>query len=320
MENKEKNFISAVVYVHNAEKRIGRFLRAIIQVLEANFAYSEIICVNDSSDDNSLEAIKQACEAAGRASISVVNMSYFHGLELAMNAGVDMAIGDFVLEFDNTNLDFDPGVVMELYRHSLKGYDIVSASPDKKEKLSSRMFYWVFDRFTGISRVKLAGKQTGLSTESFRILSRRVINRIGSMNKTILYRKAVYANCGLKTDNIKYPVRSIEGSMPDKRERSYRVSLAADSLILFTEVGYRFSMAMAMLMMFISLFVLAYTVITYFMLHPVEGWTTTILFLSVCFFGLFGVLTIIIKYLQLLVDMVFKRKHYSFESVEKLTK
>lgn len=37
------------------------------------------------------------------------------------------------------------------------------------------------------------------------------------------------------------------------------------------------------------------------------------------FFGLFGVLTIIIKYLQLLVDLVFKRKHYSFESIEKLT-
>ena len=54
------------------------------------------------------------------------------------------------------------------------------------------------------------------------------------------------------------------------------------------------------------------------MIHPVEGWTTTILFLSVAFFGLFGILTIIIKYLQLLMDLVFKRKHYSFESVEKL--
>ena len=39
-----------------------------------------------------------------------------------------------------------------------------------------------------------------------------------------------------------------------------------------------------------------------------------------CIFGLFGVLTIIIKYLQILIDLVFKRSRYSFEGVEKLTK
>ena len=54
--------------------------------------------------------------------------------------------------------------------------------------------------------------------------------------------------------------------------------------------------------------------------HPVAGWTTTILFLSVAFLGLFGVMTVVIKYLQLLVGLVFKRKHYSFESIEKLSR
>ena len=50
------------------------------------------------------------------------------------------------------------------------------------------------------------------------------------------------------------------------------------------------------------------------------GWTTTVLFLSVVFFGLFGVLTVIVKYLQLIVELVFKRKRYTFESIEKVTK
>ena len=54
--------------------------------------------------------------------------------------------------------------------------------------------------------------------------------------------------------------------------------------------------------------------------HPIEGWTTTVMFLSVAFLGLFGILTIIVKYLQIIVDMVFKRKHYNYESIEKLTK
>ena len=130
----------------NAEKQIQEFLGGIINVLEENFEHSEIICVNDSSEDNSYEEIKKLSEKTRSTSISIVNMSYFHGLELAMDAGTDMAIGDFVFEFDNTYLDFESTVIMEIYHHALKGYDIVSASPKRKEKISSRLFYFVLNK------------------------------------------------------------------------------------------------------------------------------------------------------------------------------
>ena len=312
MANKEKNFASAVIYVHNAENRIENFLKTIIGIMEENFEHSEIICVNDSSDDNSLSLIKKTSENASTTSISVVNMSYFHGLELSMNAGLDMSIGDFVFEFDNTCLDFKPSVVMDIYNRSLGGYDIVSASADRKEKLTSKMFYTLFDRYTDVSYK--------MSTESFRVLSRRVLNRIESMNKTIPYRKAIYANCGLKTDNIKYQVVNQVSLSTDKKEKNFRSNLAVDSLILFTEIGYSFAKAMTIFMMCMSIFMIVYSVVIYTTSNPVAGWTTTILFLSVAFFGLFGILTIVIKYLQLLVDLVFKRKQYSFESIEKLTR
>ena len=310
MTNKEKNFVSAVVYVHNAEERVQPFLKAVIDVLDKNFEHSEIICVNDHSIDNSLIKIKELKDEAGSVSISVVNMSYYHGLEMAMNAGIDISIGDFVFEFDNTVLDFDPSVIMEIYRRSLEGYDIVSASSDKKERLSSSLFYKVFNKFSELD--------SKMNTESFRVLSRRVINRVSSMNKTIPYRKAVYANCGLKTDNIRYKTTNTKGSV-DKAESGYRFRLAVDSLILFTEVGYKFSFLMTIVMMLISVAVVGYSVIIYLTSHPVAGWTTTILFMSVSFFGIFMILTIIIKYLQLLVDLTFKRKHYSFMSIDKIT-
>lgn len=312
MANKEKNFVSAVIYVHNAENRINGFLSAIIRTMEDNFEHSEIICVNDSSDDGSLNAIKETSKKASTTSVSIVNMSCFHGLELAMNAGVDLSIGDFVFEFDNTFFDFEPAMIMGIYRHSLEGFDIVSASPDRAERFTSKIFYKVFDYYTDLSYK--------MSTESFRVLSRRVINRISSMNKTVPYRKAIYANCGLKTDNIKYMPTEGNNHILDKKERGYRSELATDSLILFTEMGYSFSKAMTVVMMVISLFAIVYSIVIYVTANPVAGWTTTILFLSFAFFGLFGILTIIIKYLQLLVDLVFKRKHYSFEGVEKLTK
>ena len=312
MTNKEKSFASVVIYVHNAEKRIENYLKTIIEVMEGNFEHSEVICVNDSSDDNSLALIKKTSEIASTTSVSVVNMSYFHGLELSMNAGLDLSIGDFVFEFDNTYLDFDPAVIMDIYRRLLQGFDIVSASADRREKFTSKLFYKAFDRYSDLS--------CKMSTESFRVLSRRVLNRIDSMNKTIPYRKAVYANCGLKTDNIRYRVVDQISRTTDKKERTFRSHLAVDSLIIFTVMSYSFAKLMTVLMMCMSIFMIAYSIIIYATSNPVAGWTTTILFLSVGFFGLFGILTIVIKYLQLLVDLVFKRKQYSFESIEKLTK
>lgn len=314
MDNKEKNFMSVVIYVHNAEKRIDEFLKTVVNVMEENFEHSEIICVNDCSNDESVEHIKKISIQAKSTSISVLNMSYYHGLEMAMNAGVDLAIGDFVFEFDTTVLDFDKSEIMKVYRKSLEGFDIVSASPDRKQRLSSRAFYHVFERFTNLSHK--------LYTETFRILSRRVINRISSMNKTVPYRKAIYANCGLKTENIVYTLTNVNKDIvaSDRSEKKYRGRLAVDSLLLFTEVGYRFSITMTVLMMLMTIFMIVYSIVIYVMSTPAAGWTTTILFLSVAFFGIFGVLTIIIKYLQILLDLVFKRKRYSFESIEKLTK
>lgn len=313
MANKEKNFISVVIYVHNTEKQIEDFLKIIIQVLEQYFEHSEIICVNDFSQDASVDKIKQAGRFAKTTNISVLNMSYFHGLEMAMNAGVDLSIGDFVFEFDNTKMDYSSDEIMKVYWKSLEGYDIVSASPDKKERFTSRLFYKVFERFSDFD--------CKMNTERFRILSRRVINRISSMNKMVPYRKAIYVNCGLKTTMVKYSCKQTESSdITDKKERKYRIKMAEDALILFTEVGYRFSVSMTLFMMMAAIFMMVYSLFIYFGSSPVPGWTTTILFLSLGFFGLFGILTIIVKYLQLLIDLEFKRKRYTFESIEKLTK
>lgn len=311
VQSKEKNFVSAVIYVHNAENTIEDFLKIIIGTLENNFEHSEIICVNDASCDDSRKKIEKLNSITNSTSLSVVNMSCFHGIELAMNAGMDLSIGDYVFEFDNTVPDFNPEEIMRAYNRALEGFDIVSAVPDRKERFSSRIFYAAFDKY--------ANQKCKMHTESFRILSRRVINRIASMNKTVPYRKAIYATTGLKTDQLIYKAADVKIAY-DKQVRGYRFSLAVDSLILFTEAGYRFSMAMALLMLLLAGFMLIYTVVIYLTMHPIAGWTTTILFLSVTFFGLFIILAVIIRYLQIIVNLVFRRKHYSFESIEKFTK
>lgn len=108
--------------------------------------------------------------------------------------------------------------------------------------------------------------------------------------------------------------------MTDREERKYRKGLALKALILYTDVGYKFGVGMTVFMMLVSIAVAVYSLAIYALARPVAGWTTTILFFSVAFFGLFAILTIVIKYLQMLVELVFRRKRYSFESIEKLTK
>lgn len=69
-----------------------------------------------------------------------------------------------------------------------------------------------------------------------------------------------------------------------------------------------------------SLAELVYTLVVFITGHPVEGWTTTMFVITVGFSGLFAVLTIVVKYLSLLVDLVFKQQKYLVESIEKLQK
>lgn len=313
ISNKEKNFISAVVYVHNNEKKIGYFLENINKELSNNFEKYEIICVNDKSIDKSVEEIKKVSDKISGTIISIINMSYYQGIELSMNAGIDLAIGDFVYEFDNVYIDYDLDNVMKVYKEALKGYDIVSAESNSKKRISSRIFYKIFN--------KNSSNMYQLHTETFRILSRRAINRVKSMNKTIPYRKAVYANCGLKLSVIYYKiVKSVKKLKLSKETTSTRRDIAIDSIILFTDVSYKFAIIMAVMMMLLAIATGIYTIYIFICEQPIAGWTTTMLLLSFAFFGIFAILTIMIKYLSILIDLIFKKQKYLIESVEKIVK
>lgn len=311
--NKEKNFISAVLYVNNSTDQITEFLEGLYNILDKSFDKYEIICVNDGSTDDSAIKIKEFINQTNNTILSIVNMSTYQGIELSMNAGVDLSIGDFVFEFDNLNMDYPANTIMDVYFKSLKGFDIVAASPGLISRKSSLLFYKVFNKYSQ-STYKL-------KTESFRVLSRRAINRVHSISKTLPYRKAIYANCGLKTDTIEYKQAKCKNYKESRQVNEFRKSMAVDSLILFTNVAYKISTALTSLMALFTVFVGVYTVVTYLSKNkPIAGWTTTMLFLSVGFFGVFLVSAIIIKYLSILVDLVFKKQKYLIESIEKITK
>lgn len=311
---KEKKFISLVVYLHNVEEYIKFFMKSIIPVCESNFEQFEIVCVDDGCTDGTVDKLKEYLEENQTfAMVNVIHMSFFQGIESAMNAGRDIAIGDFVYEFDDVFVDYEPELLLKVYEKMLEGSDIVAASSKGKLRITSKLFYSLYN---ATSRSK--GK---IGPETFRIVSRRAINRIKSMGQYIPYRKAVYSNCGLKMSTIYYDSKDVKARVKNKTVASERTSLALDSFIYFTNVLERVSMVICGFFLIVTVAMGIYIISDFFNAYkPVEGWLSTMGFLALGFFGVFALLTIILKYLSVLLNLIFKQQRYLVADIEKVVK
>lgn len=311
MNNKENNFVSAVVYLHKGETNSHSFLNMIDFVLEENFEKYEIICVDDGVEENVIEDVRKFKQENESAIVSIVRMGFQHGLEASMNAGIDLSIGDFVFEFDSCFVDYDKELIMSVYYKALEGFDIVAATPPRKQsKASSRLFYSVYNHFSESDKK--------IMTERFQIISRRAINRVSAYSKTIPYRKAVYASSGLNVCYMEYKIRrSVDTGV--KFDDEEKENTAIDALILFTNLAYRVSVFISIVMAIFMIAAGTYTVAAYFGTdRPVEGWAPIMGLVAAGFFAIFVILTIMIKYLDVLLRLVFKKQKYLISSIEKL--
>ena len=301
MNTKEKNFVSAVVYLHNDGARAVEFCRTAAAELDAHFAQYELVVVDDACTDDTVARLR-AWGKEQAAPLTILHMSTYHGLENAMNAGLDAAIGDYVYEFDATELCYPAPMIFDAYRTALQGSDIVSVCP---KATRSGLFYRIFNANSH--------SNYQLRTDAFRLVTRRAINRVHASSAHLPYRKAAYAASGLIMTDLEF-----DGQLTVKSKG--RFNLALDSLALYTNAGFKASMTVTLCMLALALAELVYTLVVFITGHPVEGWTTTMFVITVGFSGLFAVLTIVVKYLSLLVDLVFKQQKYLVESIEKLQK
>lgn len=313
LQNKEKNFVSCVIYLHNEGSAVKDFLQNICRVMWENFEKYEIVCVNDGCMDDTAEQVREFLESAEyKPVVSLVNLSYYQGIEIAMNAGCDFAVGDFLFEFDRCEMDFEPSLIMEVYRRALKGCDVVAAAPKFGVSFSSKLFYKVYN-WGNKYREKIR-------QERFRVISRRAVNRVNQMNTYVPYRKAMYMNCGLKTDTIVYDNKESVKKTRNREERSKRSTLAADTIIIFTDVLEKVSMAVSVVFFGVLLVMFGWVVYSVFSrVRPVEGWMSLMALISFGFFMVSVMLTLILKYLSVILNMSFKRQRYVVEGVEKLT-
>lgn len=92
MENrvKQKKFVSLVLYLHNTQNEVVSFFQKVLPVFRDNFTNFEIVCVNDACTDGTIGVLKEYLEENHCSEmVNIIHMSFFHGLESAMNAGRD---------------------------------------------------------------------------------------------------------------------------------------------------------------------------------------------------------------------------------------
>jgi len=90
--NKENNFLSVVVVCENNADIIEKRINNLGDCLNENFKDYEIIVVDNYSNDNSISKLKSL-----NHKITIIELSRKHGMQAAQKAGVDIAIGDFVV-------------------------------------------------------------------------------------------------------------------------------------------------------------------------------------------------------------------------------
>ena len=302
MNNKEKNFVSAVFYLHNDAERVVPFVSELNAQLDAHFDQYELVAVDDNCTDGTVDKLREWAKGLAKP-LTILHMSLRQGTEQCMNAGLDCAIGDYVLEFDSVEMQYEAGLIWQAYETAQRGNDIVSVRPSHSSR-TSKWFYKIFNKYSRSAYE--------VSTDAFRLVSRRAINRVHAISPGLPYRKAAYAASGLAQATLTF-----DGVMA---RRTGDMTLAADSLVLYTNAGFKLSFGVASGMMALALLELVYTLAVFFGHRFVEGWVTTMFVLTVGFAGVFGILAIVIKYLSLILEMVFRRQTYLVESVEKIQK
>ena len=88
--------VAVIIPVYNTEEYLGNCLTSICtQTLED----LEIICINDASEDNSLNILNDFANKDKR--IKVINFSLNKGAAQARNYGIEIAKGEFISFIDS---------------------------------------------------------------------------------------------------------------------------------------------------------------------------------------------------------------------------
>src|SRR3989338_6762449 len=278
-------FVTASLIVQNDEKVIVQFIRNIYRNLNKNYDYFEILVVDNSSNDHTLELVRQ--QQRQIPEIRIISLSYRHNLQTAYLAALENSLGDYVVIFDlESELSH---LIKEFIDKSISGFDVVIANPTLDNRYSP--IEKTVLKFIDTAFIKIMGVNFYPNAYFSGVFSRSAVNSLVKVRNKKLHLRYSKAFMGLTKHYFDYK------HMGKKIPFISSLRLAVDVLISNSQLPLRLTTLLGMSASFLSLmFVIYVFIVTLVKKQIIEGWITTSLVTGGLFFLLFAILTVLSEY------------------------
>ena len=314
---RKTGLVSVVVPYYNEDPMLLMFWNVLRDVLSVNRCSAEIIWVNDGSTDESRAVVEKIVESSadGPFRFKCIDFSRNYGHEAAMIAGIDYAEGEAIICLDS-DLQHPPECIPKMLDQYGNGYDIVNMVRTGREDHSfyqgwmSSFFYKTINLLSDYKIEKNASDFFLISADvasvlrtNFRERNRflRGFIQIVGYDKTTLDFVAKARPHG----KSKYSTRKL-------------FHLAMSAISSFSRKPLYLALIISFIFMLISIAIAVYSVYQYlFGDKAPSGYTTIIVFMSICFTILYFLIGIISVYIGFNFEESKDRPIYIIKNVKK---
>lgn len=291
-------FVSVVAPLHNDADIITAFVDETMRMLAAHYANYELVLVDDGSRDDTVGRAAALLERY--PCMRLIRLSRRFGQEIAISAGLDSVIGDFVVVMLP---DSDPpDVVPEMVERSRSGAGIVfgirrtRAGEPAWLRSGASLFYSLCNRWLGLHLPR--------NSTHFRVLSRQALNAVIQTRDRTRYLRTLSAFVGYGNQGFEYEPRQ-RRTPPRTKSFIESFDLAISIVVANSTRPLRLVTWLALLISGFFLLYMLYIVGVY-LFKPgfAEGWVTLSMQSAVAFFFLFLILTVLSEYLGRLLGEV----------------
>jgi len=289
--------VSVVAYLCNDAELLRDFVARTTAVLAANCEHFELILLDDHSTDGTARSVQTLLEHY--PGLRYIRLARRSGDEVAATAGLDAAIGDYVVVM---RARFDPpeaiADMMELVIReggSVLGVTRTPADRGWLFRSCRRLFY----RIVGLLlRARIPADSTG-----FCVLARAVVNTIARTRSKSRHLRLLACTLGYPVTLIRY---ELARPAPEKRRRPLLEAFqdALRILVSSSQTPLRLVSAVGILAGSLNLCYVLYVLAIYFFKKEVApGWVTLSLQLAAMFFFVFLILVSLSEYVvQILAE------------------
>ena len=194
--------LSIIVPCYNEQESILIFYKEILKIIYEleDRVKTEIIFVDDGSNDNTLKIIKELHDKDEK--VKYVSFSRNFGKESAIYAGFEKSKGDFVVLMD-VDLQDPPNLIPEMLNGlTQEAYDCVATRRVTRKgeppirSFFARCFYKLINK---ISKTEIVD-----GARDYRMMTRQAVNNILSLKEYNRFSKGIFSWVGPRTKWIEY--------------------------------------------------------------------------------------------------------------------